>query len=132
MSNSLRSKPRRAAQFWIAETRAVGVTGHRKNSLRGATLLSPNLKFNVTSVPAAVLRPGRVFCLPALPNVNLNPIPAAPKPSPAAELIAIMRRHKKSQAGKLLFVLPRRLGEVALFDNVPEAEVAAALQSAES
>ena len=55
-------------------------------------------------------------------------LPVAPKPWPAAELIAIMRRDKKAQAGKLRFVLPRRLGEVAVFDVVAESDVIAALQ----
>lgn len=54
-------------------------------------------------------------------------LPTAPNRWPMADMIAIMRRDKKAQGGQLRFVLPRRLGEVALFDNVPEAEVAAVL-----
>lgn len=54
-------------------------------------------------------------------------LPTAPNDWPAEELIAIMRRDKKAQAGKLRFVLPRRLGEVALFDDVAESDVAAVL-----
>ena len=34
---------------------------------------------------------------------------------------------KKAQAGRLRFVLPRRLGEVTAVDDVSEADVAAAL-----
>jgi len=39
------------------------------------------------------------------------------------ELIEAMRRDKKSQAGKLRFVLPTRLGHVELVDGVPESLV---------
>ena len=41
----------------------------------------------------------------------------------ADELIAVMRRDKKAAGGKMRFILPTRLGEVKLFDNVPEALV---------
>jgi 3-dehydroquinate synthetase len=34
-----------------------------------------------------------------------------------------MRRDKKAEAGKLRFILPRKLGEVALYDDVAEAQV---------
>jgi 3-dehydroquinate synthetase len=34
-----------------------------------------------------------------------------------------MRSDKKNTAGRLRLVLPRRLGEVALVDDVPEDEV---------
>jgi 3-dehydroquinate synthase len=34
-----------------------------------------------------------------------------------------MRRDKKSVGGRLRFILPTRLGHVALFDDVPEAQV---------
>ncbi len=39
------------------------------------------------------------------------------------QLLATMRTDKKSVAGRLRFILPRRLGEVALFDDVPEEDV---------
>jgi 3-dehydroquinate synthase len=38
-------------------------------------------------------------------------------------VLAAMRSDKKNQAGRLRFILPRRLGEVALFDDVPESDV---------
>jgi 3-dehydroquinate synthetase len=41
-----------------------------------------------------------------------------------------MRNDKKAVAGRLRFVLPRRLGEVALFDDVPEEDVRAVLGEA--
>ncbi len=51
-------------------------------------------------------------------------LPTASKPEwPADDLIAVMRRDKKAAAGRLRFILPRRLGEVALFDDVPESLV---------
>jgi 3-dehydroquinate synthase len=40
----------------------------------------------------------------------------------ADALIAVMRRDKKNVAGRMRFILPTRLGEVAAFDDVPEAE----------
>ena len=36
-------------------------------------------------------------------------------------------RKAKAVAGQMRFVLPRRLGEVALFDDVPESDVTAVL-----
>jgi 3-dehydroquinate synthase len=42
-------------------------------------------------------------------------------------LLAAMYRDKKSQHGKLRFVLPSRMGHVELVDNVPEASVRQAL-----
>jgi len=51
-------------------------------------------------------------------------LPIASKPEwPIDELIASMRRDKKSQAGSLRFILPVKLGEVRLFDDVPEPQV---------
>jgi 3-dehydroquinate synthase len=55
-------------------------------------------------------------------------LPTAPKLWPVAELIEVMRSDKKSLGGRLRFILPRRLGEVALFDNVPETEVRRVLE----
>jgi 3-dehydroquinate synthase len=42
-------------------------------------------------------------------------------------MIATMRTDKKSVGGQLRFILPKRMGEVALFDDVPEADVRAVL-----
>lgn len=51
-------------------------------------------------------------------------LPTASRPEWAADdLIAVMRRDKKAKAGQLRFILPKRLGEVALFDDVPETVV---------
>ena len=51
-------------------------------------------------------------------------LPTAPLPQwPADALIDVMRRDKKAHAGKLRFILPTRLGEVKLFDDIPEAQV---------
>ncbi|MBP3961026.1 3-dehydroquinate synthase [Gemmata sp. G18] len=45
------------------------------------------------------------------------------------ELIAVMRRDKKAVGGQMRFILPTRIGEVKLFDNVPEPLVRAVLES---
>jgi 3-dehydroquinate synthase len=55
-------------------------------------------------------------------------LPTGPKPWPAEQLVAVMRRDKKAQAGKLRFILPRRIGEAAVFDDVPESDVTAVLR----
>jgi 3-dehydroquinate synthase len=57
-------------------------------------------------------------------------LPTAPDRWPAADLLATMRSDKKSLAGRLRLVLPRRLGEVALIDDVPEADVRQVLEEA--
>ncbi|MFO0927781.1 MAG: 3-dehydroquinate synthase [Gemmataceae bacterium] len=56
-------------------------------------------------------------------------LPVAPEDWPIDELIGIMGTDKKAEAGRLRFVLPVRLGEVRLFDDVPRADVAAVLAS---
>lgn len=57
-------------------------------------------------------------------------LPIAPQHWPVDDLLATMRRDKKSVAGRLRFVLPRRLGEAALFDDVPEQDVLRVLENA--
>ncbi|HEX6987512.1 MAG TPA: 3-dehydroquinate synthase [Planctomycetaceae bacterium] len=47
---------------------------------------------------------------------------------PPDEVIARMRLDKKNAAGRLRFILPTRLGEVRLFDDVPEEDVTAVLR----
>ena len=44
------------------------------------------------------------------------------------DLIAVMRRDKKAVGGKMRFILPTRIGEVKLYDDVPEALVRAVLE----
>jgi 3-dehydroquinate synthase len=51
----------------------------------------------------------------------------APLDWPADQLVEVMRSDKTAEAGKLRFVLPVRLGEVRLFDDVPEDLVRAVL-----
>jgi 3-dehydroquinate synthase len=58
-------------------------------------------------------------------------LPTEPEYWSPDELLAVMRNDKKNEAGKLRFVLPRRLGEVALFDDVPESDVRAVLEEME-
>ena len=50
-------------------------------------------------------------------------LPTAPEAWDAEGLIATMRTDKKAVAGRMRFILPRRLGEVALYDDVPEDQV---------
>jgi 3-dehydroquinate synthase len=57
-------------------------------------------------------------------------LPTGPGRWPVDELLAAMRRDKKAHAGQLRFVLPRRLGDVDLFDDVPEEEVRRVLAEA--
>jgi 3-dehydroquinate synthase len=55
-------------------------------------------------------------------------LPAQPLSWPIDDLVAVMRADKKAEAGRLRFVLPVRLGEVRLFDDVPEEQVQAVLR----
>jgi 3-dehydroquinate synthase len=48
---------------------------------------------------------------------------------PVDELLAAMRSDKKNLAGRLRLILPRRLGEVALFDDVSESDVVRTLEA---
>lgn len=50
-------------------------------------------------------------------------LPTVPKPWSPDLLLSVMRSDKKAVAGQLRFILPRRLGEVALFDGIPETDV---------
>jgi 3-dehydroquinate synthase len=59
-------------------------------------------------------------------------LPTAPEPWPLDQMLAAMHQDKKALAGRLRFVLPRRLGEVSLFDNVSEAEVRRVLETTRS
>jgi 3-dehydroquinate synthase len=55
--------------------------------------------------------------------LDLFGLPTAPGGWSADDLLAVMRQDKKSASDRLRFVLPRRLGEVALFDDVTESEI---------
>ncbi len=50
-------------------------------------------------------------------------LPTRPLHWPVEELIETMRGDKKAEAGQLRFVLPRRMGEVGLFPDVPAGQV---------
>jgi len=56
-------------------------------------------------------------------------LPIAPEQWPIEGLLATMRKDKKAVGGRMRFILPTRLGEVALFDDVPEADVRWVLES---
>lgn len=55
-------------------------------------------------------------------------LPTAPAAWNANTLIDTMRSDKKSLDGRLRFILPRRLGEVALFDNIAADDVRKVLE----
>jgi len=55
-------------------------------------------------------------------------LPTAPLSWPVEELLSVMWSDKKNVAGRLRFVLPTRLGEVKLFDDVPEDQVREVLE----
>jgi 3-dehydroquinate synthase len=57
-------------------------------------------------------------------------LPTRPEAWPVETLVAVMRNDKRSVNGRLRLVLPRRLGEVALYDDVPEADVRRILEEA--
>jgi 3-dehydroquinate synthase len=56
-------------------------------------------------------------------------LPTAPEHWSSDELLAVMRQDKKSLAGKMRFVLPRKLGEVILVEDVPDSDVRFVLDS---
>jgi 3-dehydroquinate synthase len=55
-------------------------------------------------------------------------LPTRPGDWPVDKLVAAMRLDKKSLARKLRLILPRCLGEVALFDDVTDTQVSRALE----
>jgi 3-dehydroquinate synthase len=57
-------------------------------------------------------------------------LPTAPRRWPVEDLLTTMRSDKKNVEGRLRLVLPRRLGEVALFDDVAEDQVRQVLAEA--
>lgn len=59
-------------------------------------------------------------------------LPTVPQSWPSDGLLATMRSDKKAVAGQLRFILPRRLGEVALFDDVPAADVRQVLETSQA
>ena len=59
-------------------------------------------------------------------------LPTSPEFWDTEALLTTMRTDKKAVAGRMRFILPRRLGEVALFDDVPEDDVREILRSDES
>jgi 3-dehydroquinate synthase len=56
-------------------------------------------------------------------------LPIAPENWPISDLLATMKKDKKAVEGRMRFILPTRLGAVALFDDVPESDVRAVLES---
>jgi 3-dehydroquinate synthase len=48
---------------------------------------------------------------------------------PIDDLLATMRKDKKADGGKMRFVLPTKLGDVAVFSDVPEGDVKLVMES---
>ncbi|MSU78689.1 MAG: 3-dehydroquinate synthase [Gemmataceae bacterium] len=61
--------------------------------------------------------------------LRASSLPIAPEAWPIDDLVKTMRKDKKAVCGQMRFILPTRLGEVALFDDVPESDVRAVLES---
>ena len=59
-------------------------------------------------------------------------LPVAPEAWPIDDLVATMRKDKKAVGGQMRFILPTRMGEVALFADVPESDVRAVLEFSEN
>lgn len=55
-------------------------------------------------------------------------LPSTPPDLPIDELIQVMRSDKKAEAGRMRFILPRQLGIVGIFSDVPEEDVRAVLR----
>jgi 3-dehydroquinate synthase len=55
-------------------------------------------------------------------------LPTRPEPWPIDDLLSAMRSDKKAIAGRLRFVLPKRMGDVAVFEDVTEGEVRQTLE----
>jgi 3-dehydroquinate synthase len=55
-------------------------------------------------------------------------LPTGPKPGSVADWLETMRRDKKALAGRLRLILPRRLGEVAVFEDLAETDVQRVLE----
>jgi 3-dehydroquinate synthase len=55
-------------------------------------------------------------------------LPTAPKTGPVADWLGTMRRDKKALAGRLRLILPRRLGEGTLVEDIAETEVRRVLE----
>lgn len=66
------------------------------------------------------------FIIALLAQVGL---PFGPLPYPAAEVWAAMSTDKKRQGNTLRFILPRAIGDVAIFDNIAEMDVKAILET---
>ena len=89
----------------------------------------------VASLKGAALRlvEARVLKRLARAKVNLGVLTAEKtKTWPIDDLIATMKTDKKAVAGRMRFILPTKLGEVALFDDVPEEQVRDVLKDAMS
>lgn len=85
----------------------------------GRGLIEPDVADRVEAALRSLSLPVRFADLPDLP-------PPARDPKRLAE---VMRHDKKARAGRVRFVLPTSLGSVAVFDDVTDEQIAAAIGS---
>jgi len=85
-------------------------------------------------IAAARLAAARGLCAPDIPErikdvvARMN-LPTELSGYDAASIVAAMNTDKKRKAGRVRFVLPRAIGDVAVYDDVSEAEALAAVAS---
>ena len=70
------------------------------------------------------------FCDRQLALLHALKIPTEAPDYPAAELVDLMKHDKKTEHGKLRFVLPTKMGHVEIVPDVPREKVLAALSPA--
>jgi 3-dehydroquinate synthase len=85
-------------------------------------------------IAAARLAAARGVCASELPArvervVERLGLPTTLSGYAPAAIVAAMRSDKKRKGGRLRFVLPRAIGDVGLYDDVPEEDVLAAVAS---
>ena len=79
--------------------------------------------------PDSAERVGRVLARLSLPVAFADLPQLPPAARDAARLRQIMRRDKKARGGVVRFVLPTKLGGVAVFDDVTDEQVNAAIEA---
>lgn len=87
-----------------------------------ASRLAERRKLIDASITARQIALLNAFALPTGPEIKWT----------IDDLVATMRKDKKAVGGQMRFILPTRLGEVALFDDVPESDVRAVLGAGRS
>ncbi len=131
----------------MADEREAGVRAHLNYGHTFAHAIEATTRFGgkykhgeavaIGMVAATVLAADLNLCDRALIERVRNAVecvglPASGKLAPTAMLLKVMGHDKKVQAGRLRFVLPTRLGEVTMRDDIPAEAVAKAWDAARS